>query len=168
METIITKERYSPSEREIARMLHDATRYKLEDQEYRKKVLANNKLEYLLYKFRKAVRDRKIAFKQATAEKKRIEDNIQETIQWFHTSQTVWYQFDDDEIVQHVDILNAALKTADNAQTSARTSISEENRKRRSPSESSAAEKILAGKTIANFLLNLTGIDLSFIVNLLG
>ncbi|XXG60209.1 hypothetical protein AAC387_Pa04g2173 [Persea americana] len=35
---IITKDKYNLSEKEIERMLEDATRYKLEDQEYKKKV----------------------------------------------------------------------------------------------------------------------------------
>ena len=52
-QVIITKDKHNLSKKEIERMLEDATRYKLEDQVYKKKVLAKNKLEDLLYKLRR-------------------------------------------------------------------------------------------------------------------
>ncbi|XXG54732.1 hypothetical protein AAC387_Pa03g2538 [Persea americana] len=153
--TIITKHEYNLSEKEIEGMLQDAARYKLEDQEYKKKVLAKIKLEDLLYKLRKAIKDGEVLFKLTASKKSIIEDTIQEAIQWFQTSKTVWYEIDDDELSKHVDILNDALDIADtNAQT-------------KSPSKFSTAQRILAAKTIADLLLNYTGIHLSFMVSLL-
>ncbi|RWR76767.1 heat shock cognate protein 2-like protein [Cinnamomum micranthum f. kanehirae] len=158
-EITITNDQYSLCNQEIERMLKDAEKYKLEDQEYKKKVLAKNSLEDLLYKLRKAIKDGKIVFKLADAEKNKIEDTIQETIQCFQTSQAVWYEFDDDELLQHVGILNDAL-TGTSYQNEMHSG-------QKNHSKSSTAQKIIAAKTIANLLLNLTGMDLSFIAGML-
>ncbi|XXG54730.1 hypothetical protein AAC387_Pa03g2536 [Persea americana] len=168
--TIITKHEYNLSEKEIEGMLQDAARYKLEDREYKKKVLAKNKLEDLLYKLRKAIKDGRILFKVTASKKSIIEDSIQETIQWLQTSKTMWFEIDDDELLKHIGILNDALDIGDNAQTNAQTGKFLQkvyDRKPKNPSKFSTPRRILAAKTIANLLLNRTGIDLSFMVSLL-
>lgn len=95
----------------------------------------------------------------------KIEDTIQETIQHLQDNQTASYVFDDDELWKHVGILNDALENIDHsALTNARTRTSYQNKKRRCMQKNPGnAQKIAAAKPIANLLLNLTGIDLSFI-----
>ncbi|XXG54705.1 hypothetical protein AAC387_Pa03g2517 [Persea americana] len=71
-EIIMTNDQCSLSNQEIERTLKDAEKYKLEDQEYKKKVLAKNSLENLLYKLRKAIKDGKIVFKLADADNEKM------------------------------------------------------------------------------------------------
>ncbi|KHG09207.1 Heat shock 70 kDa 1 -like protein [Gossypium arboreum] len=61
--------------------------YKSEDEEHKKKVDAKNALENYAYNMRNTVKDEKIGAKLAAADKKKIEDAIDEAIQWLDNNQ---------------------------------------------------------------------------------
>ncbi|XXG54701.1 hypothetical protein AAC387_Pa03g2514 [Persea americana] len=183
---IITNDQYGLSKGEIDKMLHDAEKYKLEDQEYKRKVEAKSHLEMLLYKLKNAVQDGNVAFKLAPTDRTKVENAIQETIDWLQTSKTLQYEFDDDELLQQVGILNDALEIVDNAPRSANTGTSDQHYLHSNPTYSepknprdqtkaiqeysrkpSRARKIAkAALQLTSFILTFAGIDLSFIVGL--
>ncbi|XXG54708.1 hypothetical protein AAC387_Pa03g2520 [Persea americana] len=183
---IITSDQYGLSKREIDKMLHDAEKYKLDDQEYKRKVEAKSHLEMLLYKLKNAVQDGTVAVKLADADRTKVENAIQETIDWLQTSKTLQYEFDDDELLQQVGILNDALEIVDNAPRSADTGTSDQNYLHSNPTysepenprdQTKAIQKYrgkpsrtrMIGKAafqLTTFILTISGIDLSFIVGL--
>ncbi|XWS43702.1 hypothetical protein CRYUN_Cryun16bG0126200 [Craigia yunnanensis] len=59
----------------------------LEDEEHKKKVEAKNALENYAYNMRKTVKDEKIGAKPPPADKKKIEDAIEQAIQWLDSNQ---------------------------------------------------------------------------------
>ncbi|KAG2282961.1 hypothetical protein Bca52824_054181 [Brassica carinata] len=58
------------------------TKYKSEDEEHKKKVEAKNALENYAYNMRNTIRDDKIGEKLPAADKKKIENSVEEAIQW--------------------------------------------------------------------------------------
>ena len=186
----IANDQYGLSKQEIDKMLQDSEKYKLEDQEYKRKVEAKSHLEMLLYKLKNAVQDGNVAFKLAPADRTRVENAIQETIDWLQTSKTLQYEFDDDELLQHVAILNDALGTVNNAPRSGNTGASNENYPHSDPEDSEpknprhrrgnfgknhgkpSLSRMLgiAAAHLVEFLLKVAGIsiDLSFLLDLLN
>ena len=70
--------------------------YKVEDEEHKKKVEANNSLENYNYNIRNTIQDDKIAKKMDPFDKKKIKDALEETIQWLDTNQLAEVdEFDD-------------------------------------------------------------------------
>lgn len=69
------------SKSEIERMISDARKYKLEDEEYKKKVVAWNALQDYAYNMRKAIRR---SANRAAADKKKMEDAYESFKQWRH------------------------------------------------------------------------------------
>ena len=78
----ITNDRARLSINEIERMVLDAEKYKVEDDEHRKKVRAKEALENYAYDMRNTINDKKIGAKLDPASKKKIEVAIEQVIQW--------------------------------------------------------------------------------------
>ncbi|GJM95389.1 hypothetical protein PR202_ga12120 [Eleusine coracana subsp. coracana] len=61
--------------------------YKSEDEEHKKKVESKNSLENYAYNMRNTIKDEKIASKLSADDKKKIEDAIDQAIQWLDNNQ---------------------------------------------------------------------------------
>ncbi|XP_010931247.1 heat shock cognate 70 kDa protein 2 [Elaeis guineensis] len=83
----ITNDKGRLSKEEIEKMVQEAEKYKAEDEEHKTKVKAKNELENCAYNFRNTIRDDKIASKLAAADKKKIEDAIEQAINWLDSNQ---------------------------------------------------------------------------------
>ncbi|KAJ6834776.1 putative heat shock cognate 70 kDa protein 2 [Iris pallida] len=83
----ITNDKGRLSKDEIEKMVHEAEKYKSEDEEHKKTVESKNALENYSYNMRNTIKDEKIASKLPAADKKKIEDAIDEVIQWLDNNQ---------------------------------------------------------------------------------
>ncbi|KMZ65848.1 Heat shock cognate 70 kDa protein [Zostera marina] len=83
----ITNDKGRLSKEDIEKMVEEANKYKSEDEEHKKKVESKNALENYAYNMRNTIRDEKIASKLDVADKKKIVDSIDETIQWLDNNQ---------------------------------------------------------------------------------
>ncbi|KAH0942821.1 hypothetical protein HID58_002458 [Brassica napus] len=83
----ITNDKGRLSKDEIEKMVQEAEKYKSEDEEHKKKVEAKNALENYAYNMRNTIRDDKIGEKLPAADKKKIEDSVEEAIQWLDANQ---------------------------------------------------------------------------------
>ncbi|GKA22651.1 putative heat shock protein 70 family protein [Tanacetum coccineum] len=83
----ITNEKGRLSKEEIEKMIKAAQKYKLEDQEYKKKVNAYNALEDCLYNMRNKIKDYKINKKVHTESLQKMENVIAETTEWLENNQ---------------------------------------------------------------------------------
>ncbi|XP_075634195.1 heat shock cognate 70 kDa protein-like [Castanea sativa] len=94
----ITNDESRLSSEEIGRMVKDAETYKVEDDEYRKKVKAKAALENYAYQVRNTINDEKIGAKLAPAAKKNIKDAVEQAIQWLDDLQLVDSELYDDKL----------------------------------------------------------------------
>jgi len=78
----ITNYKASRSTKEIHKMVEDAEKYDVEDDEHRKKVRAKEALENYAYKMRSIVNDKEIGNKLGAAGKKKIKAAIKQVIHW--------------------------------------------------------------------------------------
>ncbi|KAJ6311721.1 hypothetical protein OIU77_013470 [Salix suchowensis] len=83
----ITNDKGRLSKEEIEKMVQEAEKYKSEDEELKKKVEAKNALENYAYNMRNTVKDEKIGSQLSPADKKKIEDAIDQAIQWLDSNQ---------------------------------------------------------------------------------
>uniref|UniRef100_A0A6V7QUA6 Heat shock cognate 70 kDa protein n=1 Tax=Ananas comosus var. bracteatus TaxID=296719 RepID=A0A6V7QUA6_ANACO len=83
----ITNDKGRLSKEEIERMVQEAEKYKEDDEQHKKKVDAKNALENYAYNMRNTIRDEKIAGKLNPADKKKIEDAIDEAMKWLDGNQ---------------------------------------------------------------------------------
>ncbi|XP_027348774.1 heat shock cognate 70 kDa protein 2 isoform X1 [Abrus precatorius] len=83
----ITNDKGRLSKEEIEKMVQEAEKYKAEDEEHKKKVEAKNALENYAYNMRNTIKDDKIASKLPADDKKKIEDAIEQAIQWLDGNQ---------------------------------------------------------------------------------
>lgn len=83
----ITNDKGRLSKEEIEKMVQKAEKYKAEDEELKKKVEAKNALENYTYNMRNTIKDEKISAKLSPADKKRIEDAIDQAISWLDGNQ---------------------------------------------------------------------------------
>jgi heat shock 70kDa protein 1/2/6/8 len=83
----ITNDKGRLSKEEIEKMVRDADKYKAEDEDVRKKVDAKNALENYAYNMRNTIKDEKIGEKLGAADKKKIEDAVEEAIKWLDSNQ---------------------------------------------------------------------------------
>ncbi|NP_001304254.1 heat shock cognate 70 kDa protein 2 [Vigna radiata] len=83
----ITNDKGRLSKEDIEKMVQEAEKYKSEDEEHKKKVEAKNALENYAYNMRNTVKDDKIGGKLDPADKKKIEDAIEQAIQWLDSNQ---------------------------------------------------------------------------------
>ncbi|CAI9094371.1 OLC1v1030096C1 [Oldenlandia corymbosa var. corymbosa] len=75
------------SKEEIERLQQEREKFKAEDEEHRKKVEAKNALENYVYNMRNTVKDEKVGSKLAPADKNKIEDAVEASIQWLESNQ---------------------------------------------------------------------------------
>ncbi|WOL01975.1 heat shock cognate 70 kDa protein 2-like [Canna indica] len=83
----ITNDKGRLSKEEIEKLVKEAEKYKAEDEEHKKKVEAKNALENYAYNMRNTIKDDKVSSKLAAADKKKIEDAIEQAIQWLEGNQ---------------------------------------------------------------------------------
>lgn len=83
----ITNDKGRLSKEEIEKMVHDAEKYKAEDEEVKRKVDAKNALENYAYNMRNTIRDEKFAGKLDPADKSKIEEAINGAISWLDQNQ---------------------------------------------------------------------------------
>ncbi|KAH0886575.1 hypothetical protein HID58_062671, partial [Brassica napus] len=83
----ITNDKGRLSKDDIEKMVQEAEKYKSEDEEHKKKVEAKNALENYAYNMRNTIQDEKIGEKLPAADKKKIEDAIEQAIQWLENNQ---------------------------------------------------------------------------------
>eukprot|EP00253_Pinus_taeda_P019138 PITA_19138 len=83
----ITNDKGRLSKEEIEKMVRDSETYKVEDEEHKKKLEAKNSLENYAYSVRNTIRDDKIAAKLDPSDKTKIEDALEQTIQWLDNNQ---------------------------------------------------------------------------------
>ncbi|PHT72287.1 hypothetical protein T459_23072 [Capsicum annuum] len=82
----ITNDKGKLSNEEIEKMVQEAEKYKSEDEEH-KKFGAKNALENYAYNMRNTVTDEKIASNLSADDKTKIEDAIEQAIQWLDGNQ---------------------------------------------------------------------------------
>merc|ERR1712188_36100 len=83
----ITNDKGRLSSEEIERLVQEAEKYKAEDEAHKKKVDAKNGLENYAYNMKNTINDEKVAGKIEADDKKKIEDAIEETINWLEDKQ---------------------------------------------------------------------------------
>ncbi|THG03094.1 hypothetical protein TEA_026166 [Camellia sinensis var. sinensis] len=76
----ITNNKGRLSKEEIEKMVQEAEKYKFKDEEHKKKVETKNALENYAYNMRNTIKDEKISTKLPPADKKKIEDAIDQAI----------------------------------------------------------------------------------------
>ncbi|KMZ68962.1 Heat shock cognate 70 kDa protein [Zostera marina] len=83
----ITNDKGRLSKDDIEKMIHEAEKYKTEDEVHKKKIEAKNALENYAYSMRNTIKDDKIASKLDASDKKKIEDAIDSAISWLDNNQ---------------------------------------------------------------------------------
>ncbi|KAL5725945.1 70-kilodalton heat shock protein [Ranunculus cassubicifolius] len=83
----ITNDKGRLSKEEIEKLVQEAEKYKAEDEQHRKKVDAKNGLENYAYSMRNTLRDDNVGGKLSAGDKKKLEDAIDEAIQWLDSNQ---------------------------------------------------------------------------------
>ncbi len=75
------------SKDDIDRMVHEAERYKAEDDSQREKVQAKNNLESYAFNMKQTVDDEKLKGKISDEDKKTIMDKCEEVLDWLDNNQ---------------------------------------------------------------------------------
>merc|ERR1712139_615873 len=70
------------SKEDIERMVQEAEKYKAEDDSHKERIESKNALENYAYSMKNTIKDAKVGASLGAAEKKTIEDAVQETIVW--------------------------------------------------------------------------------------
>ncbi|KAF7148891.1 hypothetical protein RHSIM_Rhsim03G0170600 [Rhododendron simsii] len=83
----ITNDKGRLSKEEIEKMVQEVAKYKLEDEEQKKKNEAKNALENYAYNMRNSINDEKNGAKIPQANKKKIEAALEQAIQWLDENQ---------------------------------------------------------------------------------
>jgi len=83
----ITNDKGRLSKEEIERMVSEAEKYKAEDEAASARITAKNGLESYAYNLRNSINDEKLAGKFEPADKKKLEDSVNEAISWLDNSQ---------------------------------------------------------------------------------
>ncbi|XVF21111.1 hypothetical protein REPUB_Repub12eG0062400 [Reevesia pubescens] len=87
----ITNDKGRLSKEEIEKMVQEAEKYKSEDEDHKKKVEVKNALENYAYNMRNTIKDEKIGAKLPPADKKKIEDAIEQKL-WMPRSKVVKWE----------------------------------------------------------------------------
>ncbi|KAK1367513.1 Adenosinetriphosphatase [Heracleum sosnowskyi] len=90
-------------------MVQEAEKYKAEDEEHKKKVEAKNSLENYAYNMRNIIKDEKIGSKLSAADKKIIEDSIDQAITWLHNNQLAKVEEFEDKMKELEGICNPII-----------------------------------------------------------
>ena len=83
----ITNDESRLSSEEIDRMVKDAEKFKAEDDKHKKRVKARKALEDYAHKMKHTIKEKSIGDRLAPAQKKQIEDNIGQVIEWLEDLQ---------------------------------------------------------------------------------
>lgn len=83
----ITNDKGRLSKEDIEKMVHDAEKYKAEDEEVKRKVDAKNSLENYAYNMRNTIRDEKFSGKLDPSDKSKIEEAINGALSWLDQNQ---------------------------------------------------------------------------------
>ncbi|KAI3809039.1 hypothetical protein L1987_25006 [Smallanthus sonchifolius] len=83
----ITNDKGRLSKEDIEKMVQEAEKYKAEDEEHKKKVEAKNALENYAYNMRNTIKDDKIGSKLSADDKKKVEDAVEQAVQWLDSNQ---------------------------------------------------------------------------------
>ncbi|GLT38259.1 hypothetical protein SLA2020_125190 [Shorea laevis] len=83
----ITNDKGRLSKEDIERMVQEAERYKVEDDQVKKKVDAKNSLANYAYNMKNTVRDEKFVGKLNPTDKQAMEKAIEETLEWLERNQ---------------------------------------------------------------------------------
>nr|QHW04483.1 heat shock protein 70 [Zostera japonica] len=83
----ITNDKGRLSKEDIEKMVHEAEKYKSEDEEHKKKIEAKNALENYAYSMRNTIKDEKISSQLGASDRKKIEDAINDAISWLDNNQ---------------------------------------------------------------------------------
>jgi L1 cell adhesion molecule like protein len=83
----ITNDKGRLSKEDIEKMVHDAERYKNEDEEVKKKVEAKNGLENYAYNMRNTIKDDKISGQLSSEDKQTLDKAVNDAINWLDTNQ---------------------------------------------------------------------------------
>jgi L1 cell adhesion molecule like protein len=83
----ITNDKGRLSKEEIERMVSEAEKYKSEDEAASARISSKNGLESYSYNLRNSINDEKLAGKFDPADKKKLEDAVNEAISWLENSQ---------------------------------------------------------------------------------
>ncbi|KAK8306779.1 hypothetical protein V6Z12_D03G150400 [Gossypium hirsutum] len=105
----ITNDKGILSKEEIEKMVQEAEKYKSEHEEDEKKVKAKNAHENYAYNMRNTIKDDKISSKLSAADKKKIEDAIEEAIQWLDGNQLAEADEFKDKMKELEDICNPII-----------------------------------------------------------
>ncbi|XP_012831747.1 PREDICTED: heat shock cognate 70 kDa protein 2-like [Erythranthe guttata] len=105
----ITNDKGRLSKDEIEKMVQEAEKYKSEDEEHKKKVESKNALENYAYNMRNTVKDEKIASKLNGDDRKKIEEAIEEAIQWLDGNQLAEADEFDDKMKELEGICNPII-----------------------------------------------------------
>nr|GMD50852.1 heat shock cognate 70 kDa protein 2 [Ipomoea batatas]GMD52884.1 heat shock cognate 70 kDa protein 2 [Ipomoea batatas]GMD57583.1 heat shock cognate 70 kDa protein 2 [Ipomoea batatas] len=105
----ITNDKGRLSKDEIEKMVQEAEKYKAEDEDHKKKVEAKNSLENYAYNMRNTIKDEKISSKFSDADRKKIENAIDQTIQWLDANQLAEVDEFDDKMKELEGICNPII-----------------------------------------------------------
>uniref|UniRef100_A0A6N2LRM7 Uncharacterized protein n=1 Tax=Salix viminalis TaxID=40686 RepID=A0A6N2LRM7_SALVM len=105
----ITNDKGRLSKEDIEKMVQEAEKYKSEDEEHKKKVESKNSLENYAYNMRNTIKDDKISSKLGADDKKKIEDAIDEAIQWLDTNQLAEADEFDDKMKELESLCNPII-----------------------------------------------------------
>ncbi|CAL9763208.1 unnamed protein product [Musa acuminata subsp. burmannicoides] len=83
----ITNDKGRLGKEDIEKMVQEAEKYKAEDEEHERKVEAKNALENYAYNMLNSIKDEKVSSKLPSADKKKVEDAIEQAIQWLDRNQ---------------------------------------------------------------------------------
>ncbi|KAL3521083.1 hypothetical protein ACH5RR_019232 [Cinchona calisaya] len=83
----ITNDKGRLSKEEIEKMVQEAEKYKFEDEEHKKKVETKNALEIFIYRMRNKIENENVSAKLPPADKKKIENAIEQAIKWLDRHQ---------------------------------------------------------------------------------
>ncbi|KAI7729300.1 hypothetical protein M8C21_018520, partial [Ambrosia artemisiifolia] len=104
MTTLIPRNTTIPTKKE-----QEAEKYKAEDEEHKKKVEAKNALENYAYNMRNTIKDEKISSKLPADDKKKVEDAVEEAIQWLDGNQLAEVEEFEDKMKELEGICNPII-----------------------------------------------------------
>ncbi|KAK0591454.1 hypothetical protein LWI29_002151 [Acer saccharum] len=105
----ITNDKGRLSKDEIKKMVQEAEKYKSEDEEHKKKVESKNSLENYANNMRNTIKDEKIGSKLTPDDKKKIEEAIEQAIQWLDGNQLAEADEFDDKMKELESIYNPII-----------------------------------------------------------
>ncbi|THU50040.1 hypothetical protein C4D60_Mb06t15880 [Musa balbisiana] len=105
----ITNDKGRLGKEDIEKMVQEAEKYKAEDEEHKRKVEAKNALENYAYNMRNSIKDEKVSSKLPPADKKKVEDAIEQAIQWLDRNQLAEVDELEDELKELESLCNPII-----------------------------------------------------------